>query len=87
MFREKFLVALLFTPYPPRLRTAPLPSHAHYQMRHRESIQHQTEEGDQRSAGRHDPKGGQVRKRLRSETLTGGGDERRDGIPCGKKTH
>ena len=87
MFREKFLVALLFTPYPPRLRTAPLPSHAHYQMWHCESIQHEAEEGDQRSAGRDDPKGRQVSKRLCGETLPGGGDKRRDGIPRRKKAH
>ena len=67
-----------------RLRPAPLPSHAHYQMRHRESIQHQTKEGGQCRAGRYDPEGGQERKRLGGEAFAGGGDEGRDGIPCGE---
>ena len=62
----------------------PLPAHADYQMRHRESIQHQTKEGGQCSADRDNPEGGQERKRLGGEAFAGGGDEGRDGIPCGE---
>lgn len=35
-----------------------LPTHADYQMRHRESIQHEAKEGDQCGAGRDDPESG-----------------------------
>ena len=62
----------------------PLPSHAHYQMRHRESIQHEAKEGGDGCANGYDPEGGQERKRLGGEAFAGGGDEGRDGIPCGE---
>jgi len=55
-------------------------------MRHRESIQHEAEEGGQCGAGRDDPEGGQERKWLRSEAFAGGGDEGGDGVPCGEPT-
>ena len=75
-------MCLVFHPLPATAN--PLPSHSHYQMRHRESIQHQTKEGGQCRAGRYDPEGGQERKRLGGEAFAGGGDEGRDGIPCGE---
>ena len=62
----------------------PLPSHSHYQMRHRESIQHKAEECGYDGAGGDDPEGGQERKGLCGEAFAGGGDEGRDGIPCGE---
>jgi hypothetical protein len=60
---------------------APLPSHAHYQMRHGEPEEHEAEEGGQCSAGRDNPEGGQERKLLGGEAFAGGGDEGRDGVP------
>jgi hypothetical protein len=62
----------------------PLPAHARYQMWHGESIQHEAEECGYDGAGGNDPKGRQEREGLGSEAFAGGGDERRDGVPCGE---
>ena len=59
----------------------PLPAHTDYQMRHRESIQHEAKEGGDGCANGYDPEGGQERKRLGCKAFAGGGDEGRDGIP------
>ena len=64
----------------------PLPSHSHYQMRHCESIQHKAEKGGHCGAGGDDPEGGKEGKWLRGEAFAGGGDEGRDGVPCGQKS-
>ena len=61
-----------------------LPAHTDYQMRHGEPEEDEAEEGGECSAGRDDPESGQERKRLGSEAFAGGGDKRRDGIPCRK---
>ena len=58
-----------------RWRPALLPAHAHYQMRHGETVEHEAEECGYDGAGRDDPEGGQERKWLRSEAFAGGGDE------------
>ena len=62
----------------------PLPSHSHYQMRHREAVEDEAKEGGHGGAGGDDPKGRQERKRLGGEAFAGCGDEGRDGIPCGE---
>ena len=61
-----------------------LPAHTDYQMRHGEPEEDEAEEGGECSAGRDDPESGQERKRLRSEAFACGGDEGRDGVPCGE---
>ena len=53
-------------------------------MRHRETVEHEAEECGYDGAGRDDPEGRQEREGLGSEAFAGGGDEGRDGIPCGE---
>ncbi len=83
--RSVILNVLGFSPAARYAAACPtLPSHAHYQMRHRESIQHEAKEGRDSSAGRYNPEGGQEREGLGGEAFAGGGDEGRDGVPLGK---
>ena len=56
------------------INVVPLPSRAHYQMRHREAISHAAEEGGDGGANGHDPECGKERKQLRGGAFTGGGD-------------
>lgn len=52
-------------------------------MRHREAEEDEDEEGGDGCANGDDPEGGQEREGLGGEAFAGGGDEGRDGIPCG----
>lgn len=53
-------------------------------MGHGEAKEDEAEEGGDGGADRDDPEGGQKCEGLGGEAFAGGGDERRDGVPCGE---
>ena len=62
----------------------PLPSHPRYEVRHGEAVEDEAEQGGYGGAGGDDPEGGKEGKWLCCEAFAGGGDEGRDGVPCGE---
>lgn len=61
-----------------------LPAHAGDNVGHGEAEEHEAEEGGDGGANRDDPKGGRECEGLGGEAFAGGGDEGRDGVPCGE---
>ena len=61
-----------------------LPAHAGDEVGHGEAEEDETKEGGDGGTHRDDPEGGKEREGLGGEAFAGGGDEGRNGIPCGE---